>query len=132
MFRVERTGNNETHCYLHHNAVYEMRSAPIAGGHGHQATYDANGNLIRATIAAGTADKVSPTSLGAKRRHRQYDVHPYLDALQLDGNPVLPSNATGLMTETVPSRLNAPCLYQGSFTDSYLFCRPTTPTGTTP
>ena len=120
------------HCYLHHDAVYEMRSAPVAGGHGHQATYDSDGNLIRTTIAAGTADKFSPSSLGAAGNHRDEDVHPYLDALQLDGNPVRPTNGTGLFTQTVPSRLDAPCLYQGSRSDDYLSCRPSLPTGTTP
>ena len=46
--------------FMHHDAVYELRSKPINGGHGHQATYDGNGILITSTIAAGTADFAAP------------------------------------------------------------------------
>lgn len=109
--------------YLHHNAVWEMRTT-IAGDHGNQATYDENGNLIRATIAAGTADHFGPYNedgrLKRSFRHRNEDVWPYIRALQLDGNPVRIPRFVG-----VPSRITRPCLVQGLHTTTYLMLRPT-------
>ena len=121
--------------YMHHDAVFDMRSKPVSGGHGHQATYDAGGCLItNGTIAAGTADFVSPESVldGSAARHRNADVHPYLYALHLDGNPGLPDNLTGWFTESVPSRLSRPCIHQGENIHSYIVLRPTLPTGIAP
>lgn len=112
-------------------AAWEMRSKPDADGHGHQATYDNAGSLITSTIAAGTADKVSPGSWYDKRtaNHRNIDVIPYIMALQLDGNPVWADNLTGLIRNIVPSRLDRPCIYVGTETEEYLRLRPTPPTG---
>ncbi len=118
--------------YMHHDAVFELRSKPVSGGHGHQATYDGGGNLIEdGTIACGTADYVSPESLwdGSKKAHREADVKPYLKALHLDGNPGHPDNGSGLFSETVPSRLTLPCLHQGYYLRQYLNKRPSFPTG---
>ena len=118
--------------YMHHDAVFEIRSKPIAGGHGHQATYDAVGMLIdNGTIAAGTADYVSPESIwdGSKEAHREADVKPYIKALHMDGNPGHPDNMTGFLTEAVPSRLTLPCIYQGHFIRQYINKRPSFPTG---
>ena len=117
--------------FMHHNAYYEIRSLPIAGGHGHQATYNASGELITTTIAAGTADKVSPQSIwnGTTSRHRLADVLPYIRALQLDGNPILTDNASGMFTDGIPTRFTRPCLFQGEETNAYLDRRPPTPTG---
>ena len=117
--------------YMHHNAVHEMRSYSISGGHGHQATYDDKGMLIEETIAAGTSDKVSPASLwdGTTTEHRDQDVLPYIRALQIDGNPILTDNGTGILPNWVPTRFIRPCLFQGSETDEYLARRPPTPTG---
>ncbi len=53
--------------YLHHDAKYEIRSNPVAGGHGHQATYDKTGALIENPIAAGTADLFAPYKANGKR-----------------------------------------------------------------
>lgn len=117
----------------HHDAVFDMRSKPVAGGHGHQATFDAAGNLVtNGTIACGTADYVSPESIwnGSKYSHKEEDVQPYFFALHLDGNPGLPDNGTGLLTELVPSRLTRPCIHQGFYTRQYLRLRPSFPTGT--
>ncbi len=124
----------EQSIYIHHDAVYEMRSTPVPGRHGHQATYDSNGVLIRSGIAAGTADKVSPASIlnGSTSAHRDSDVKPFIAAIQLDGNPVRPTNMTDWFTEAVPSRLNRPCLYEGKNLRKYIECRPTLPTGTRP
>ena len=47
------------------------------------------------------------------------DVRPYIMALQLDGNPVVPTK------QWIPKKLNRPALYQGATTDKYLVCRPT-------
>ena len=120
--------------YIHHNAAYEMRSAPIAGGHGHQATYDSNGILIRSPIAAGTADKVSPVSIWNESTsdHRDIDVLPFISALQMDGNPAEATNMTGLFSESIPTRLTKPCLYYGEHLQKNIQCRPILPTGTQP
>ena len=66
--------------FMHHSACWEMRSKPDADGHGHQATYDADGKLITDSIMAGTADMFSPTGVifGKTNSHRLYDVLPYL------------------------------------------------------
>lgn len=79
---------------LHPGAVYEMRSAPQADGSGHQATYDANGNLLRQGLAAGSADRASPGNGWNPLRlfaHLRRDVIPFILAAQLDGNPVRPT-----------------------------------------
>ncbi len=102
-----------------------MRSGPITGGHGHQATYDANGVLIETPIAAGTADIAAPyyanDMLRARTgdKHLTQDVQPFLRALQLDGNPVLPRD--------INRNLNRPCIYMGLNTDKYVEKRPVLP-----
>ncbi|HPL26358.1 MAG TPA: hypothetical protein PLV44_12100, partial [Myxococcota bacterium] len=115
--------------YLHHDAKYEMRSRP-SGKHGHQAMYDDQGQLITAPIAAGTADLYAPyDSRGipsSARNHREQDVYPFIRALQLDGNPVHPSN------KTAPTNLTRPCIYMGLNTDKYIEKRPVLPTGKQP
>lgn len=119
--------------YLHPAAMFEMRSYPVTGGHGHQACYDANGILIRSGVSAGTADFVSPyvkvlwgaiTTLNPSTEHREQDVYPFIRALQLDGNPCLPQ------TRLVPKTLDRPMIYQGPHLNAYLQCRPPLPTGT--
>ncbi len=114
--------------YLHHDAVYEMRSEPV-GIHGHQATYRADGTLIETTIAAGTADYCHPLSTHLhwptviQDDHYVNDVVPFLRAITLDGNPGI-YNA-----RYIPTTLTRPCLYQGSNLDTYILRRPTLPTG---
>lgn len=117
--------------YMHHNALYEMRSFVVDGGHGHQATYNADGSLIVSSIAAGSADKTSPQSIwnGSTVEHRRLDVHPYVRALQLDGNPILTDNMLGILTDSIPTRLSRPCLFQGNDAEAYLDRRPAIPTG---
>lgn len=109
--------------YLHHNAVWEMRTTSDET-HGNQATYDGNGNLIRSTIAAGTADHFGPYAADGKakwsKRHRNEDVWPYIRALQLDGNPVRVPGLVG-----IPTKISRPCLVQGPNTETYLRLRPT-------
>ena len=63
---------------------------PNSRGHGHQACYDANGFLITTGVAAGSADFVAPTKRGGFIGHQAEDVHPFIRALQLDGNPCGP------------------------------------------
>jgi hypothetical protein len=113
---------------LHHDAKYEMRSNPTSAGHGHQAMYDVHGVLIETPIAAGSADFFAPfNSIGTARlsnKHLKQDVQPFLRALQLDGNPVLPRD--------INRNLNRPCIYMGSNTDKYIEKRPVLPTGTQP
>lgn len=115
--------------HLHHGAAYEMRTeVGVAGEHGHQATYDENGSLIRVGIAAGTADFKRPyttvfwTKVPNFARHLEADVLPYIRALQLDGNPV--------KAVDVYRNLDRPCLFMGEHTLAYLLRRPTTPSGT--
>ena len=118
--------------WMHHDAVFEIRSKPVAGGHGHQATYRENGTLITSTIAAGSADKRAPEFPNGLWNHRKWDVLPYIRALQLDGNPVKPANQTGAFPHLVPRFLSFPSLFQGASSSSYLLCRPTIPTGIAP
>lgn len=111
--------------FLHHNATFEMRSGPVADGHGHQATYNANGTLIENPIAAGTADISAPYFANGLIRptgtalHLKEDVQPFIRALQLDGNPVLPTE--------INRNLNRPCLCKGANTDRYVERRPVLP-----
>ncbi|MBQ2281569.1 MAG: hypothetical protein II332_02220 [Kiritimatiellae bacterium] len=108
--------------YLHHNASYEMRTETTLT-QGNQACYDANGVIITNTIAAGTADRYAPyDNYGLIRlndNHREFDVCPFLQAIILDGNPCIPNDFL------IPTNLDRPCLYQGSFLNKYLECRPT-------
>lgn len=111
--------------YLHHDAKYEMRSGPVSGGYGHQATYNTNGILIELSIAAGTADISAPFYANDVLRpgwtHLEQDVKPFLRALQLDGNPVHPTD--------IKRNLNRPCIYKGDKTGKYVEKRPVLPTG---
>jgi hypothetical protein len=117
--------------FLHHDAVYEMRSAPVEI-HGHQATYREDGTLIRTSIAAGTADYYHPLSFGlnasglVREKHYRSDVLSFLRALALDGNPGVYNS------RLAPTNLTRPCLHQGSNLDEYILRRPILPTGTHP
>jgi hypothetical protein len=114
--------------YMHHDAKYEMRSKPTSRGHGHQAMYDNLGALIETPIAAGTADIVAPINHRGQIKlswgHWAGDVRPYIQALQLDGNPVHPTDTNQNFTR--------PCIYKGPNTDKYVERRPVLPTGTQP
>ncbi|MBO7223415.1 MAG: hypothetical protein J6V70_04710, partial [Kiritimatiellae bacterium] len=108
--------------YLHNNASYEMRTeTPLTQGN--QSCYDANGVIITNTIAAGTADRYAPYDdwgwVRPSFKHRDYDVYPFLRAIQLDGNPCAPNS------NFKPTNLNRPCIYQGDNLNKYLQCRPT-------
>jgi hypothetical protein len=120
--------------YMHHHATYESRSYPVEGKHGHQATYDSNGNLIRDGIAAGSADFFSPKGAFDEETelHRNIDVYPFIRAAQQDGNPVRPSNATDLLINIIPTRFSRPCIYQGQNLETYFKYRPALPSGTIP
>lgn len=69
----------------HPGAEYEMRSEMLNGGHGHQAMYDAAGNLIPGGVGAGTADRAHHSRADM---HRDLDILPFIWAAQLDANPV--------------------------------------------
>lgn len=76
----------------HPGGAYEMRSRMVGNGSGHQAVYNAGGQLIRDGLGAGSADKGSPRFGGAGYlKHRDRDVLPFIWAAQLDGNPVNPT-----------------------------------------
>ena len=85
--------------------------------------YDDQGQLITAPIAAGTADLYAPYDPrwipSSARNHREQDVYPFISALQLDGNPVLPRD--------INRNLTRPCIYVGPNTDKYIEKRPVLP-----
>ncbi len=116
--------NGVFNTFLHHTARTELRTATGTFNtltSGHQACYDENGNLITQGLSAGTADRYSPEhNLLIKRKHRNSDVYPYLQALQLEGNPVTPNDLT------IPRRLDRPAMRmsENSFLTRYLECRP--------
>ena len=91
-----------------------MRSGPDADGHGNQACYDANGDIVLNGIGGGTADYYAGT-IGTVSSHVDADVNPYLHALHLDGNP----GDTGWF-----NGISRPCLYQGDNLDKYIERRP--------
>ena len=119
-----------SHTYLHHNAVFTMRSTND-GESGHQASYDINGNVITNTIAAGTADRYKPMTIRLGwvahlfvEYHYRYDVVPFLRAISLDGNPGVYNY------RYAPTDITRPCIYQGPNLNKYLEKRPILPTGT--
>jgi hypothetical protein len=100
--------------YLHHNASFSARSVTIAGGHGNQACYDNNGKIITSTIAGGTA-AFAAGRLQSVRSHIREDVNPFIDALQLDGNP----GEIDWLNE-----IQRPCIFQGNYLNKYIERRP--------
>lgn len=102
----------------HPGAAYEMRSAIQPDGSGHQATYDATGELIRMPPGAGSADRAGPRSYNIFRliRHKDLDVMPYLWAAQLDGNPV--------QAKTFAVDFDRPLVRVGDYIAAYLSVRP--------
>lgn len=103
----------------HPGAAYEMRSTPRPDGSGLQATYDANGNLLRDGLAAGSADRASPGSGWNPfllLAHNNRDVIPFVRAAQLDGNAVHPT--------LFYRDLDAPILVVGEHLRAYSKVRP--------
>lgn len=81
---------------------------------GNQSCYDNNGKIITSTIAGGTAD------FGAGNwkfflTHIDEDVNPFIDALQLDGNP----GEIDWLNE-----IQRPCILQGNYLNKYIERRP--------
>ena len=113
----ERPGSYDS--FYHPDAYYETRSDETAGGHGHQACYDDQGQLIRETVSAGSADRSHKSNLIGENSHTNHDVLPFIWAAQLDGNPV---EGTAL-----PPNLNftAPMLHEGAYLNKYVEVRPT-------
>jgi YD repeat-containing protein len=106
---------------FHPGAAWEMRSTIQADGSGHQATYDAQGNLIRTGAGVGTADRASPRPYQLLRllAHRNRDVKPFVWAAQLDGNPVQPA--------LLYSGIDRPITRMGEHIADYLRVRPPFP-----
>ena len=100
-------------------AFYEIRSLPTKDGYGHQATYTEDGKLITEGLAAGTADKSSPSGVLIPLTHGELDAIPYIWAMQLDGNPV--KGTFGNIDIT------GPILHHGDRLKEYLDLRPTFP-----
>jgi hypothetical protein len=105
--------------YLHPGAAHEMRSAPQPDGSGHQATYNAHGELLRIGLAAGSADRASPQIWNPLTliAHRDRDVLPFYWAAQLDGNPVNPT--------LFSAGLDGPIAHVGEHLRQYATVRPT-------
>ncbi len=122
---------------FHPGAVYQIRSRYVPGGHGHQATYDDEGQMITDAhctvtgpagfpcVAAGSADRSHP-DLALGSAHLETDVLPFLWAAQLDGNPVM-----GWPANLLPLDLTSPLVRVGDHLRRYFQMRPTLPTGTT-
>jgi hypothetical protein len=105
------------HLYYHNDAEFSMRSSVTAGGHGHQACYDVNGNLIESGVAAGSADFSAPWSFNNwSLAHVNNDVKPFVWAFQLDGNPVERTNL-GYNTSN-------PLMIEGAYIEKYFERRP--------
>jgi len=101
--------------YYHHTASFDMRSIPIFG-HGHQACYNGNGHIILTGVCAGSADWGPAATL----KHLQYDVKPFIRALNLDGNPCKGA-------DWFCSELDHAIIFKGANVDSYFYCRPAVP-----
>ena len=101
---------------LHPDAHYEMRAYGNADGHGNQACYDQNGNLITSGMSGGTADFAPGFPLTVKS-HIRHDVLPFLRAVYLDGNPG---------ERTMMNSLTLPCLHEGDNIQRYIESRPIT------
>ena len=102
--------------FIHHTAARQMRSHRTPGGHGHQACYDTNGVIILSGVSAGTAD-FGAALLGTVSEHKEFDVKPFIRALQLDGNPCRQSMKS--LTHAI--------IHQGGNVGKYLQCRPAIP-----
>jgi hypothetical protein len=113
----------------HPGAEREMRTPGKNGPQGHQATYDAAGNLLNGTgaslgLAAGTADRHSPVGTqGSTPEHVLKDVDPFIRAAQLDGNPIEKSLGGGT--------LSGPFLRVDTNLNSYFKLRPPFKAGAT-
>ena len=111
-FLYSEPGITETR--MHPNGYFEIRSYQTAGGHGNQAIFDEDGKLLTENdgINAGSADKAAPFPHFIN--HGNFDVKPYIWALQLDGSPSNQDSTT----------LTAPIMHEGDFLWKYLNVRP--------
>jgi hypothetical protein len=91
-----------------------MRSYKTIGLHGNQACYGFDGKIVTRSIAGGTADYAYAVWWNVFE-HEEKDVDPFIWAILLDGNPC----SVNLM-----NKISRPCLYQGSFLEKYIECRP--------
>ena len=109
--------------HFHPGASVEYRSNEVEGRHGHQATYDNDGNIIPNGVGAGTADKVSPRTSDplSLLGHLEADVLPYIWAAQLDANPV---KGTIIFDD-----LTRPLMHEDFHLKRYLQSRPINPSG---
>jgi len=106
----------------HYNAAFQIRSIRTAGGHGHQTSYDGDGDLIEDDGAGDQAEERLAACGSADGRywfdvwppnHWTDDVKPFIRAAQLDGNPVDGFDA-----------LNNPLIRLGPNVQAYLARRP--------
>lgn len=118
-----RDVNNNLPEFFHFNAEFEIRSEQTDGRHGHQACYDANGDLIvggslEALASSGTADFAYWANV-IPPYHVLVDVRPYIRAAQLDGNPV-----EGEPNALTPTSLSQPLIRIGPQLRNYFQRRP--------
>lgn len=92
-----------------------MRSSKTESGHGHQACYDINGNLIVSGISVGTAG--FSYCYDVSFDHLNNDVKPFMWALHMDGNPLKRTGYLG-------TKLSSPLIFQGQHINQYFDRRP--------
>ena len=96
---------------LNNKYIFKYKTS---GDHGNQACYNSAGEIIKKGIAGGTADYAYAV-LWNVFNHVELDVDPFIWAILIDGNPC----SVNIMNE-----ISRPCLYQGSFLEKYIECRP--------
>ena len=101
--------------YMHHLAKWQMRSTVTAHGHGNQACYDEQGQIILSGVSAGSADYGCAD--GYNPEHVKQDVDPFVRALQLDGNP----------SQRSLWNLTHALIFDGDNLHKYRDCRPAIP-----
>ena len=106
--------------YYHPDADHEIRSEEVAGGHGHQACYNAAGLLIRSGVSAGTADRAFYGNTSGANSHVDLDAIPFVWAVQLDGSPA--QGQEGIFPNY--SSMDNPIMHEGRFIDQYIQRRP--------
>jgi hypothetical protein len=106
--------------YYHPDADHEIRSEEVAGGHGHQACYNAAGLLIRSGVSAGTADRAFYGNTSGANSHVDLDAIPFVWAVQLDGTPA--QGEEGVFPDY--TNLDNPIMHEGYFIQQYIQLRP--------
>jgi hypothetical protein len=106
--------------YYHPDADHEIRSEETPEGHGHQACYNEDGELIRSGVSAGTADRAFYANISGTNSHVNLDAIPFVWAVQLDGTPA--QGEVGIWPDY--SSMDNPIMHEGKFIGEYIDLRP--------